>query len=252
MRVVQVRRSDVAPDHRGEHHFFQVSTLDALIDRRFDGDMTLAELAAHGDHGIGTLNGLDGELVLVDGSFFQITVDGRAQEVPAKRLTPFALATFFAPDASEVLKGPATRDEVEVAVARLANSDDQASVAVRLIGTFPRIDARSAIPEEQPYRPFAEAVRSNQRKFSLADCEGVMFGFRFPESMEGVQIPGFHLHFVSADRASGGHILDYDAVDVQVEIQKATVLQIELPPGVDPAEPGLSAEDLRAIHGVEG
>jgi hypothetical protein len=69
MRVVQVRRSDVAPDHRGEHHFFQVSTLDALIDRRFDGDMTLAELAAHGDHGIGTLNGLDGELVLVDGSF---------------------------------------------------------------------------------------------------------------------------------------------------------------------------------------
>jgi acetolactate decarboxylase len=170
MRVVQVRRTDIAPDHRGEHHFFQVSTLDALIDRRFDGDMPLSELATHGDHGIGTLNGLDGELVLVDGSFFQITVDGLAHEVPKERLTPFALTTFFSADASEVLDGTAARDEVEAAVARLADSDGEASIAVRLTGTFPRIDARSAIPEEQPYRPFAEAVASNQRKFSFADC----------------------------------------------------------------------------------
>jgi acetolactate decarboxylase len=79
-----------------------------------------------------------------------------------------------------------------------------------------------------------------------------MFGFRFPKSIEGVQIPGFHLHFVSAARATGGHVLDYDALGIKIEIQEATVLQIELPPGVDPAEPGLSPADLRAIHGVEG
>jgi acetolactate decarboxylase len=228
-----------------------VSTLDALIDRRFDGDMTLAELAGHGDHGIGTLNGLDGELVLDDGTFFQITVDGRAHAVPPDRLTPFALTTFFQADGSARLAGEAARDEVEAAVARVAGST-QASIAIRLTGTFPRIEARSAVPEQEPYRPFAEAVRSNQRKFSLTDCEGVMFGFRFPESIEGVQIPGFHLHFVSADRSAGGHVLDYQALDVKVETQEATVLQIELPPSVEPAEPGLSAEDLRAIHGVEG
>lgn len=252
MRVVQVRRAQIAPDHAGEHHFFQVSTLDALIDRRFDGDMPLSELFKHGDHGIGTLNGLDGELVVVDGAAYQVTVDGRAHEVPSDRLTPFALTTFFESDAEEVLSRAAARDEVEAAVTRVAGSTES-SIAVRLTGEFPRIEARSAIPERKPYdRGFAEAVSSNQRKFSLGDARGTMFGFRFPESMEGVQIPGFHLHFVSDDRTAGGHVLDYEALGVRVEIQTATVLQIELPPRVEPAEPGLSAEDLRAIHGVEG
>jgi len=251
LRIVQVRRKDVAPDHAGEHHFMQVSTLDALIERRFDGDFTIGELAAHGNLGIGTLDALDGELVLVDGQFFQMTVDGRAHAVPPDRCTPFALVTFFEADATEELAGIHPRANVEAAIYRLAGGED-AAIAVRIDGRFPHILARSAVPERQPYRrPFAEAVAANQRRFDLHDVTGTMVGFRFPKAAEGIQIPGYHLHLVSQDRTIGGHMLDYEASDVRVSVQRATVLQIELPPETEPGHLGLSAADLDAVHAVE-
>lgn len=252
LRIVQVRRTDVAPDHAGEHHFMQVSTLDALIEQRFDGDFTIEELAAHGNLGIGTLDALDGELVLVDGEFFQMTVDGKVHAVPPERCTPFALVTFFDADATEVLTGTHRRTDVEAAIDRLAGGED-AAIAVRIDGRFPHILARSAVPERVPYRrPFAEAVAANQRTFDLHDVTGTMVGFRFPKTAEGIQIPGYHLHVISEDRTIGGHMLDYETGEVRVSVQRATVLQIELPPGTEPGALGLSAADLAAIHGVEG
>ncbi len=250
LRIVQVRRKAVAPDHAGDHHFMQVSTLNALIERRFDGDFTIGELAAHGDLGIGTLDGLDGELVLVDGKFFQMTVDGKAHPVAPTRCTPFALVTHFGADASEDLSGRSPRAEVEAAIDRLA--PPAAAIAVRIDGRFPNVLARSAVPEAPPYRPFAEAVAANQRRFDLRDVTGTMVGFRFPEAVEGIQIPGYHLHAVSEDRTMGGHVLDYEASDVRIQIQRAAVLQIELPPGTEAGALGLSPADLVAIHGVEG
>jgi acetolactate decarboxylase len=251
VRIVQIPRAGIVEDHQGEHHFFQVSTLDALMDRRFDGDVTCGELAGHGDHGVGTLNGLDGELILIDGAFFQITADGRAHEVDPDRLTPFAIVTFFQRDRSLSVEAGAERSEIQDAIEELAGSPEEA-IAVRIRGHFPFIRARSAEPQRTPYRDFPEAVAANQRAFDLMQRTGTMFGFRFPSSIEGVQIPGYHLHFLSDNHEVGGHVLDYRAAHVGIDIQLATGLQIELPPGVRPAAPGLSPEALRAIHSVEG
>lgn len=255
-RVVQVRHDDVAPDHAGDHHFLQVSTLDALVEKRFDGDLTIGELLEHGDHGIGTLNGLDGELLVIDGTAFQMTVEGKAHAVPAQRKTPFALVTWFAADARRELAGAATRAQVESAVAQLVDrdraDDPDAPLAVRISGTFDSVTARSAVPEQQPYRDFADAVAANQRKFTLDGFTGTMFGYRFPDAAAGIQIPGFHLHAIDEARTIGGHVLDYTAQDVTVEIQHAKVLQIELPPGAHPDHLGLSVTDLDAVHAVEG
>ena len=51
-------------DDPGEaHRVFQASTISALLDGAYEGDVTFAELASRGDFGIGTLNGCDGEMV---------------------------------------------------------------------------------------------------------------------------------------------------------------------------------------------
>jgi acetolactate decarboxylase len=241
----------VAPDHAGENHFFQVGTLDALLDARYDGDFSIGELGTHGTHGIGTLNALNGELVLIDGEFFQMTVDGVAHRISSQRETPFALVTFFEDDASMQLAGEHSRAEIEAAVLELSG-DPQTAIAVRLDGEFRNATARSAIPERTPYRPFPEAVADNQRKFTLGDVQGSMIGFRFPEAAEGIQVPGFHLHLIDDRRTRGGHVLDYSARNVSISIQRAKILQIEFPAGVEPAEPGLTPGQLKSIHSVEG
>lgn len=46
---------------------FQTSTINALVESVYDGDVTFAELARHGDFGLGTLNALYGEMVALDG-----------------------------------------------------------------------------------------------------------------------------------------------------------------------------------------
>lgn len=55
---------------------YHYSTINALLRDFYDGDMTIADLARHGDHGLGTVNGLDGELIIVDGTPYQMRADG--------------------------------------------------------------------------------------------------------------------------------------------------------------------------------
>lgn len=251
LRIVEVPRAQVRPDRPGEGHILQVATLDGLMAGRYEGDVTIGELLAHGDHGIGTLNSLDGELLVLDREVFQMTADGRAHPVPSERLTPFATITFLRPDADEILEGTHGRSEIEAEIDRIADSPD-ASLAIRLDGHFPRIEARSAVPENKPYRLFAEALSANQRRFKFEHATGSFFGYRFPDEAKGIEIPGYHLHFVTADRTRGGHMLDYEATDVRIRVMRATVLQVELPPGVDAERPGMSERDLGAVHDLEG
>ena len=55
---------------------FQYATINSLLAGVFDGDLTIAKLKRHGDLGIGTFNALDGEMLALDGQFYQIRSDG--------------------------------------------------------------------------------------------------------------------------------------------------------------------------------
>jgi acetolactate decarboxylase len=58
------------------HEIFQSSTINALLEGMYNGDLTLGEFRKHGDFGLGTLNALNGERVALDGKFFQVKSDG--------------------------------------------------------------------------------------------------------------------------------------------------------------------------------
>ena len=92
-------------DHHGvgagvaDHEVVQVSTIAAVLDRKYDGDVTIGEILASGDQGLGTLNGLDGELIIVDGEAWQGGADGVVRRVGEEEKTPFAVSTRFRADA---------------------------------------------------------------------------------------------------------------------------------------------------------
>ena len=59
------------------HAPFQTSTIDALLDGEYVGDITFAELEGGRALGLGTLDALDGEMIALDGSFYQIRADAQ-------------------------------------------------------------------------------------------------------------------------------------------------------------------------------
>ena len=60
----------------GNDQLTQVSVINALMIGRYEGVMPIAELFRYGDFGVGTLDHLDGELIVLDGRAYQVRGDG--------------------------------------------------------------------------------------------------------------------------------------------------------------------------------
>ena len=96
LHVASMRREELHGGHE-PHVLFQASTIGALLDGAFDGDLTFAELAEHGDLGLGTVNALAGEMIALDGAFFLADVDGAVRAIGPEERTPFAVVLDFDP-----------------------------------------------------------------------------------------------------------------------------------------------------------
>jgi acetolactate decarboxylase len=99
LHIRAMTRAGLHHDPAVEHVAFQAGTLDALMAGCYDGDATIGDLLDHGDLGIGTTQGLGGELVVVDGEAFVVDGDGVVLPVPPGTRTPFAVVCRFAPAA---------------------------------------------------------------------------------------------------------------------------------------------------------
>ena len=249
LHVESMRHADLHRE-REPHVLFQASTIGALLDGAFDGDLSFAELAEHGDLGLGTLNHLDGEMIGLDGEFFRADVDGNVERVPPVERTPFAVVIRFDPTVEERLPaGARSHEELLAQLDRLVPAA-ASSCAVRLDGRFDLVRARSVPRQDPPYRPLTEVV-ADQHVFELKNVEGTMLGFRFPTYVEGIEVPGYHLHFISADRSRGGHVLDSRSGELQVRVDPSDDLHVELPPQVELGDPDLAAETHAAVAAVE-
>jgi len=191
---VETMREQELHAERAHHVLFQASTIGALLDGAYDGDLRFAELAEHGDLGLGTLNGLDGEMIAINGRFYRADANGVVGEVEAEERTPFAVMARFEPLVEERIVGPLDHDGLLRRLDRLIPAD-AASCAIRLDGCFEQIRARSVPRQEPPYRPLTEVV-SEQHVFELIDVEGTMLGFRFPERLS-------HKTFAKVSRRAG-------------------------------------------------
>jgi acetolactate decarboxylase len=248
LHVEAMRHGDL---HAGRepHVLFQASTIGALLEGSFEGDVTFAELADHGDFGLGTVNHLDGEMVALDGHFYRADVDGRLHELPGSERTPFAVVVPFRPGLEFDLEGSVDHDRLLAEIDRRIPAD-AASCAVRIDGRFELVRARSVPRQEPPYRPLTEVV-AEQKVFELASVDGTMLGFRFPAYAEGIEVSGWHLHFVTEDRSRGGHVLDSRSSTLHVELDPSGELHVELPPGVELADPDQAKKTHDAIDRVE-
>lgn len=206
---------------------YQVSTIGALMEGAYDGAVSFGELAQHGDFGIGTFDSLDGEMVALDGGFYGVGADGKAYPVAEAVKTPFAAVTFFEADKIIRLGKPMSYGELTQHLDTLLPTRN-IFYAIKLEGTFKYVKTRSVPRQAKPYPPLLE-VTKNQSVFEFHNVEGTVVGFWFPQYMGKVNLPGYHLHFITKDRTGGGHILDCEPVNVVVEIDDTRDFFMVLP-----------------------
>ena len=206
---------------------FQTSTIGALMAGVYDGALTFRDLKKHGDLGLGTFNALDGEMIGLDGRFYQIKADGVAYRVGDAMKTPFAAVIFFQADQAVDLKSPKTYGELAKYLDTLIPTKN-IFYALKITGRFRQVKTRSVARQNRPYPPLAEAVK-RQAVFEFPEVRGTMVGFRSPAYAAGLNVPGYHLHFLTADQKAGGHVLDCEAENVKIEIGYAPNFFLALP-----------------------
>ncbi|MCX7014634.1 MAG: acetolactate decarboxylase [Candidatus Sumerlaeota bacterium] len=228
---------------------FQVSTINALLAGVYDGDLTVGELKQHGDLGIGTLEAVDGEMVVLAGKAWLIRADGHAYRLADSDRTPFAAVTFFEPDATVQLNETADLAGLQSALdAQLPNKN--LFYAVRIDGEFAYAKTRSVPRQSKPYPPLAEVAKT-QPVFEFRDVNGTLVGFRCPDFVEGVNVPGWHLHFLTAARTAGGHLLDCRVNHAEAKIDETPEFALRLPLDDSFARADLATKRAQELNKVE-
>jgi acetolactate decarboxylase len=234
---------------RVQHTLYQVSTATALVEGIYQGAVQIAALREHGDLGLGTFERLDGEMVVVDGHFYQVRSDGSVREVQDNVLSPFAAVTAFSPDQSITLENCPDLSYLTSQFDALRQSDNF-FYALRVDGTFDYIHAR-AMRRTKEGIPLVQAA-AVQPEFEFHNISGTLVGFWTPEYAKSLNVPGYHLHFVSADRTQGGHVLQCRGKNLRLQIQREGDYHIVLPETEDFLKANLRRDPTAALARAEG
>jgi acetolactate decarboxylase len=215
----------------GRDVLYQVSVLDGLVRGDYGGKLTLRQIRSQGDFGLGTFDNLDGEAVLLDGVFYQIGTDLIARRPCGNLKSPFAMVTFFDNDLEFPIAQKADyRLLQDIIDSRLATKN--IPYAIKVEGKFSFVKVRSVPAQLKPYLALTEVVKA-QKVAEFYDIEGVLVGFRLPDYMQGVNMPGYHMHFLSLDKAKGCHVLDVGIISGKVKIDDTDSFMMVLPGSAD-------------------
>jgi acetolactate decarboxylase len=205
---------------------FQVSTSTALVEGIYKGAVSIGHLRDHGDFGLGTFEGLDGEMVAFDGRFFQVRSDGTVREAADSDLSPFAAVTHFK---VEHIVDIAEVPGLDALLARLDDLRRSSNVfyAIRIDGRFDFMHTRAMCKSEEG-TPLAVAA-AHQPEFRMRAVSGTLVGFWSPQYVKTLEVPGYHLHFITDDHTAGGHLMECAGRGLRVQITQVNELRVALP-----------------------
>jgi alpha-acetolactate decarboxylase len=206
---------------------YQLTAYNTFITGKYAGVMPYSELEKHGDFGIGTFDGLDGEMIALNGEFYQIPSTGIPRMVDPTQTAPYATITYFQADRTFTVSGLNYTQLKSYLDGQLGTSSD-VIYAIKVSGTFDWAQTRSPQKQSQPYQNITEALKT-QSVFNLTDVAGTAVGFWFPASMSGVDYAGYHIHFITDDRTAGGHLLDCIINNATVEVGIINNYNLALP-----------------------
>ncbi|KRM96747.1 alpha-acetolactate decarboxylase [Liquorilactobacillus aquaticus DSM 21051] len=205
---------------------YQHGTLALLVPGLLAGTLTMKELLQHGDTGIGTGEGLNGELIILDGIPYQADSFGKVHVLKNDFTMPFAnihLADFkFLTDLKDA-------DPEKFATAALSGkTNSNTFFSVRVKGNFSYMKTRAVVKSAPPFDTLEETAKK-QSIFEKHDVEGTLLSYYSPTLFHGAAVGGFHNHFLANDHSIGGHVLDFKLASGKLDIQLFDTLEQHLP-----------------------
>ena len=199
----------------------QVALLQSLSQGYFGGTVTAGELRTLGDTGIGTFEGLNGEMIVLDGKVYQALGDGRVIVAPDKTIIPYATVTFFDQDIAIKLKDIKDKAEFEKILNEAVHKHGANSFyMVKLHAQFDSVLFRSEYGSKEPYPTLVEALKGKQTEFTEKKINGTLVGLYCPSYMGELNSVGWHFHFLSDDKQKGGHILELSLKEGKIYLDK--------------------------------
>ena len=232
-KVIIMQKEDLhLQNYERYNKLYQYGIADAFAGGVYEGTLPLKDLLLEGDFGIGAPDMLDGELTILDGRVYQTRSTGETFESNGTYKTSLSFVTFFRADTVVKIEGVVNQEQLTNRL-RSVISDVNSPHAFKIFGKFKDVKTR-AFPAVQKgdSTPLVDLV-GRQSFFDFTQTEGTLVGFFFPEYLNGLNIKGFHFHFLSSDKMQGGHVLDFEGIDLQIEIARINRFDLAVPTGED-------------------
>ena len=235
-------------NRKNDSKMFQVSTLQALALGYSRAVIKVGELMRHGDIGLGTFEDVNGEMIVIDGHCFRADENGEVREADSETGVPFSSVTFFVEDRRCGIGSVNNIEKLKETLDLRIEEDFglNSMYIVRVDGSFRRVCARSESGYRAHHVTLKEALSETQRDFYFDDIAGTLVCVYYPDYMDGINAPGWHLHFISADRKLGGHVFDLSMEKGTAYFDKITNIEIALP-----NEPAFDTYALKSASGDE-
>ncbi len=233
-------------------NIYQVALLQSLAQGHFDGITTVGELKAHGDTGIGTFEGVNGEMIVLDGTVYQAIWDGSVVVPEDDETIPFGNVTFFEPDRVVSLTGIPDMAALQERLNAVADEEGaNLFYMVKITGAFSAIRVRSEYKQEKPYRELDVALAADQTEYDYENTRGTMVGLYCPSFMGGLNSVGWHFHFITEDRTRDGHVLQVSVDSAEAAFDATPGFTLALTDDADFQRMDLSRDMDEAIHRAE-
>lgn len=226
----------------------QVSVIDGLLQGIYDGTYPIGKLLDMGNMGTGTFDKLNGEMMILNDTAFQILSSGRVVIPEPETLTPFAAITEFRADTSFLISD-ITFDSLEAAFDHYFPTRNL-FYAIHIKGNFQYVKTRSVPEQYKPYPPLVEITRK-QPEFEFENVMGDIVGFFTPDFAKGIAITGFHLHFLTSDRTGGGHITRFTLKEGTMKVGYLSDFQLILPEEGDFFSGNFNIDRTKELEEVE-
>ncbi len=231
---------------------YQVSLMQAFMHGEYNGVITVGDFKSHGDIGLGTFEGVNGEMIVLDGVVYQAAADGSINVMPDNETIPFATITKFDEDANMT---NITANDFDDLTSKLDSEIEKYGTnnmyVIKIKGDFSNITVRSVEKQEKPYKEFTEVAAVDQKVFNHTDVTGTVVAVYFPEYMNELNMHGWHLHFLSDDKTKGGHVLGFSDLNGTGQIDEIHEFNMILPSDDTFAKMNFTEDMSNKISSVE-
>ena len=222
-----------APAESDKETINQIALLQSLTLGHFDGSISAKNLKELGDTGIGTFDGLDGEMIFLDGVIYRANQDCKINVVDDAVTIPFSNVTFFEKDFAVRLKNVSGKAALESKLNELVKKNGENNFyMVKITANYDEILVRSEKGSKKPYPTLVKALET-QKEVTKNNINGTIVGLYCPAYMSSLNSVGWHFHFVSADKTFGGHVLEMKIKSGEAEFDKTDKFSMILPENKD-------------------